>query len=209
MKKGIATIFLLCICPVCLAADETTEPPIEYFLQIDGKVHTLKLNKEYRIPGIYNNPSVMLKAGASRTFDVSGLTFQYPASFTWDPPSRTDKAKQWTLSGSDCKIMVIALGRTALLEDYVNYLTETFRKKLNTRPIVENFSRKLGNKLYQGKTLNVKQPLAARFELYAVPTSTGTCIITIQDKVPPNKNMSAEAKQAIEMLSKTMKTSSR
>jgi hypothetical protein len=205
MSKAIAISFFLCISSVCFAADETKEPPREYFLQIDGKAYTLEPDKDYRIPGAYNNPTVKLKVGASRTFNCRGLTFQYPASFSWDPPANQETA--WTLSGSDCKITVLVSNRPVTLEGYVNSMVMQFRK-INAQPIVEDFSRRLGARVYRGKTLKVKQTAKFRFEFYALPTLKGVRFLIIQDKVPPNKDMSSDAKKVIEMLTKTFRVTS-
>jgi hypothetical protein len=84
MIRAIAAIFVLCLSSLCFAADDTQEPPLKYTLEIDGQAHVVVLDKPVKIHGVYSNPNAVLRASSIRYFTYGDLSFQYPASFTWE-----------------------------------------------------------------------------------------------------------------------------
>jgi len=199
--KTVAAILFLGLGRAGFGADERREPPLKYTLEIDGRKHELVLDKALRIPGDYHNPRIVLRASPVRNFTYGGITFRYPATFSWDAEIEGPHMKMWTLSGKDCKIMYFIQPGAVSVESYALAMAKQFGKG-STR--ISDTERTLGDRKYKGKLLLVKLAgVALRLEVYALPAKTGCRWLVFQDSPPEKRKFSTEGEKTLRMFSRS------
>ena len=203
MRRAAAVIFLAGFTGLCFAQDESREPSLKYTLEIDGKQHELVLDKPVVIRGAYNNPEVVLNASSTRQFTYGDVTFQYPASFSWEVDIGGNDEKTWTLSGNDFKIMYFILPDVLSVDAYALAMAKQFGKE-STR--ISDTERMLGSQELKGKLLSVKLAgISLNLEVYALPAKSGSRLLVLQDSPPDERAISKEGEKALGLLSTSFK----
>ncbi|MFN8391241.1 MAG: hypothetical protein U0136_13195 [Bdellovibrionota bacterium] len=106
MKKIVSTLLLTLLPLQAYAAPtEDVEPVRSFTLQIGKASRQLTLDTPLTVPGSFTDPTVKLTAASTRRFPYGGISFEYPAQFTWEADVKSSAYKAWTLSGNDLKIM--------------------------------------------------------------------------------------------------------
>lgn len=103
--------------------DATKEPPVAYTLRIDGIDHTIEEGSEVTLEGRFENPKVLLTAGATRRFAHGGLTFEYPSEYAFEAETRKT-SRTWTLTGDDVTITYFVFALPLTSGSYVLALTD-------------------------------------------------------------------------------------
>jgi hypothetical protein len=200
-KSSLAAALLFGISGVCSAADDSQQPPLKYTLVIDGQQHALVLEQPLQIQGSFKNPTIALEASSVRTFTYGGISFQYPAAFSWEAEIEAGNEKTWTLSGNDFTIMYFIQPQPNSADAYAQAMAKQFGKG-TTR--IGDTERTLGGRKYPGKLLFVKLAgTALTLEVYALPAKTGSRLLVLQDSPPDNQAVSNEGEKALAMLAKT------
>jgi hypothetical protein len=182
-------------------ADETTEPPVVYSIDIDGKAYSVALGTPLRTEGIFTNPTITLTAASTRHFGAVGIEFNYPAAFQWEADVEVENAKSWTLSGNDLKIMVFQLSKGVTASSYGQAMVKQFGSENTT---IKSTERTLGGKLLTGRILNtVIANTKITMEILEVPTKANPRFLVLQDNPPEGESASAEALSTLKMLSNT------
>ena len=199
MIKILATILFLSIGSMYFAIDESQEPPVEYTLTINGQKHELALNKSIKLKGDYSNPTIKLSASSIRHFTYGDIAFNYPASFTWEAKIDDKIERSWTLAGSNFTIMYFILPRVMSDDDFAQIMGKQFGKG-STR--ISDTNRELGGQKYKGKLLFVTlASVTLSFEVYSIPTKSGTRLLAFQDTPSDNRTISIEGERALALLS--------
>ena len=185
-----------------MASDED-EPPLGYTLKIDGKEILLEPGKEVKVEGKFENPSVKLVPNKERTFSAAGITFKYPAYFTFEADFTTKGIKMWTLSGKDLLIMVHALETAGMnAQSMAQAMKSQYGKGAKTSPI----TRTIHGEMLKGVRLNVSLVGTSMVQdVLEVPTTKGSRILIIQDLKPGEKISEEESKLAMALLDESFR----
>ena len=100
------TAFICWSLLVAAVASEKDEPLLGYTLQVNGKNILLEPGKEVKIEGTFENPMVKLVPKQERFFSAAGVSFKYPAYFTFEADFSAEGIKIWTISGKDFMLML-------------------------------------------------------------------------------------------------------
>lgn len=185
----------------CAYADDTTEPPVAYSIDIDGKPHSIDLGKPTVLKGTFTNPSVTLTAASTRHFNTIGIEFDYPASFTWEADVEVESAQSWTLSGNDFKIMVFQLSKGVTAQSYAQAMVKQFGEEKTT---IASTERSLGEKTLSGKVLKtIIAKTEIRMEILEIPSNSKSRLLVLQDSPPEGESMSKEAEATLNVVAKT------
>jgi len=181
------------------AVDDSTEPPLLYTLEIDGKAHTVALDTPVTIAGDFKDPKVVLKASSTRRFNHGGVAFDYPAFFTWEASIEGPSEKTWTLSGNDFVIMVFEMPGPVSADEFSKGMAEQFHEG---RTRLSTTDRLIGGRKREGQLLRVSiAGTELRLEIYALPSKTGSRLLVLQDSTGDDGAMSKEGAKAVALLS--------
>ena len=189
--------------PLWSVADETKEPPLELTLFVNGKPYSIELGREQKVTGEFKNPSVVVRAATARRFSYGGISFEYPASFTWEAEIEGKAYRCWTISGNDSKIMYFALDSEFTPELYANEMARQFGVKNTT---VAPIRRKFGKTNLNGKRVIA---IIAETEIvqdaFAIPAPDNQWrLLVLQDVAPERTPNLEEPKLVLDLLSKSL-----
>lgn len=202
MKYGITSLVFL-LGGLCFSADDSVEPSRTFYLEMAGAKHKLLLNQAVKIAGTHTNPTVILKASPIRTFPYGGISFNYPAHFSWEADLSGPQEKLWTLSGNSTTLMMFILPTTPTVDEYAQAMAHQFG--VDTA-LIRDITRKLGAKTYGGKRLMVSMAGAfLAMEIFTLPAKTGSRIMVFQDTTLDGKALSPEAKEVFNILAASFK----
>lgn len=197
MRSIITALTLIACSQLAFAADEGQEPSVQYQLLVNGTPHTIELNRASTLSGMFNNPEVQLQASANRTFTYGGVSFDYPAYFSWEANISNPAKKSWTLSGNDFKIIYTLMPNNLSASDFAQSMATKFGKQ-NTR--ISDKDRTLGANRLKGKQLNVQiSGVTIVLEIFTLPSKSGTRLLVLQDS-PAKTAYSKEAENALGLL---------
>lgn len=198
MKPTIALAIFLGYTSVCFAADESQEPPVKYTLELSGQKQELILDTPVTVSGTFNNPKLLLKAAVTRQFACGDVTFQYPASYTWEASINGPNKKTWTLSGNDFKIMVFVVEAPIEPGEYLRGLAQQVHSP--GAPITD-IERELGGRKFQGKRSVLKiGSVDFVFEVYILPYESGSRMLVLQDSPAQGRASSSDGERSIALL---------
>jgi hypothetical protein len=187
---------------VLASASEKDEPQLGYTLQIDGKDILLEPGKELKIEGKFENPTVKLLPNQERLFSAAGVSFKYPAYFTFEADFSTEGIKIWTLSGKDFTLMLQQVTSAKLsAQDMAEAMKSQYGKNAKTSPT----SRKINGETLKG--VRVKANLAQTGmiqDVLSLPTENGSRLLVVQDLVEKSADSTAETKLAMDLLDATL-----
>jgi uncharacterized lipoprotein YehR (DUF1307 family) len=202
-KIGLSLVLALVIVGFILGADESKEPSLNYVLNINGQNYPISPGKELEIKGTFKDPKVTLQVSNTRLFAYEGVQFMYPGYFTWEAETKGDTNKNWTLSGTDFKIMYFVLPKEATLDDYVNGIVKEFGKK---KCRTEKISRQLGETVYDGKRIISKIINTGIItDVFLLSQEEKTRLLVLQDTAPEDNGNEDETQLASKLLTETFK----
>lgn len=197
MKSIITALTLIACSQLAFAADESQEPSVQYQLLVNGAPHAIELNRPTKLNGTFDNPELQLQASANRTFTYGGVSFDYPAYFSWEANIGNAAKKSWTLSGNDFKIIYTLMPNSLSASDFAQSMATKFGKQ-NTR--IGDKERVLGSYKLKGKQLNVQiSGVTIVLEVFTLPSKSGTRLLVLQDS-PAKTTSSKEADNALALL---------
>ena len=88
-------------------ADDASEPPLTYTLEVDGKKFLLNADKTVILKGSFNNPKVTLRASETRRFEQDDIAFNYPANFTFEAVLSDPEVRSWSMTGNSVTLMLL------------------------------------------------------------------------------------------------------
>ncbi len=202
LHKFVIAILSCLLAPVFSTADETKEPPLKLTLFVNGKPFPVEFGREQKLAGEFKNPTIVLRAAATRRFSYGGISFEYPANFTWEADIEGKDYRCWTISGNDSKIMYFVLRSEFTPELYATSMVKQFGAKNTTiRPV----SRKLGKTSLKGKRVAA---IIAETEIvqdaFTIPAPANQWrLLVLQDIAPERTPKLEEPKRVLDLLSKS------
>ncbi len=201
MIKTLTATALIGLTGLFFASNGSEEPPLKYVLIVDGKAHEVTLDEPLKIEGEFKDPTVSLKAASTRLFTYGDVEFQYPAAFGWEAEINGESEKTWTLSGNDFTIMYFVLPAELDSEAFLSAMASGFGGKNED---AAETKQELGGKTYAGHGMYLEfAGIALNIEAYALPSKGGSRLLVFQDSTDGTVRQSAEAKGAIELMSKS------
>ena len=152
------------------AQDDLTREPIRpMFLEVDGERYPIQMNEAITIRGSENS-TVRLVGGPLRTFQYSGIEFQYPHKMVWEADIEPE-VHTWTLTGSDALIMVFDfVNQTVPHHEMVQSIAENFGEGTSIQRVEQVF----GDQTLVGSQIDFQIGIQAmRQILFEVPSETG------------------------------------
>lgn len=195
---------LSCLLGAALStADETKEPRLELTLFVNGKPFSVELGRGQKITSDFKNPTIVVRAAATRRFSYGGISFEYPANFTWEAEVEGNAYKCWTISGNDSKIMYFVLGSEFTPELYAKGMVEQFGAKNTT---TKTFSRGFGEISLEGKRVEAIVGEARIVQdAFSIPASANQWrLLVLQDIAPERTPKLEEPKRVLDLLSKSL-----
>lgn len=133
------------------------EPPLRYQLTVDGKSHTLLLDRPLEL-NIGGRPvKLKLQAANYREFAIAGVRFHYPCQMSYEVDKSTPGLTIYTLDGNDAVIMLMCpgqiLGKDELLKETVANLKAEYGKG---KVVEEPLELKLNGSLLRGSRLRIQ-----------------------------------------------------
>jgi hypothetical protein len=129
----------------CFGHDEAKEPAQELTLLINGSPHPIVVDKELKMEGQFENPTIVLQASSTRTFPYAGINFKYPAGFSWEADIENEDSKNWTLTGNDTTIIYFVVkndGEELTPETYASGFKKQLEGQTVTfKPLKETFGK--------------------------------------------------------------------
>jgi hypothetical protein len=184
--------------------DEHIEPPLTYYLDVNGRVEPLRLDEPVTLYGGYDNPTVVLRASATRHFAYGDIEFEYPGWFTWEADITSPKEKTWVLSGNDFKIMYFLLPGNMSVADFAKILVKQFGGMKHAR--VGGAERILGGSKREGRRLRVKLAGSSiNLEVFALPSDAGSARLLVLQDAPGDADVSEEGTQTYSLLAGSFK----
>jgi hypothetical protein len=166
--------------------------------------HEVALDTPIRIPGEFENPTVIITALPTRKFQSGGLEFEYPASFRWEADLSNPARKEWVLRGETIKLEYVWFPKTT---NTVAWYAGFFAPVLNAAESdITDAERTLNDHTYRGKFVSGKTAgRDATMEFLQVPSRAGLRILMVRDYPPKNMSSSKEKSEVMEMLAKTLR----
>lgn len=158
--------------------DESAEPPLQYTLTIGEVKQAITLGEPAELRGDFNNPVVTLTASPTRTFPYNGLSFKYPAHFTWEADVSNPLSRTWTMEHQDGSVMVVG----TLFEISPQKFAEGVAGNLGARdPKIGKIADTFGGIELQGVRLEADiARLHHVTEVFRIPTRLGGRLLVIQ-----------------------------
>lgn len=145
--RPILSALLLLAAPGRLMADETTEPPVAYTLEINGQPYALSPDKPLKITGDFSNPELTLRVAQTRILQAAGVSFSYPSYFTFEADTTDPEVQTWTVSGNDVTIMLFRFAEPVTPRELA---TSTAGELNVAEPTIEDLAVSLGGKELAG-----------------------------------------------------------
>ncbi len=200
----ILLVLILCATSTIVFAWEDTEPPIGYTLQVGGEMLRLFPGEEKKLSGNYNDPKICLIEDIEREFCYAGMSFKYPAYFSFEADVKSDEYKNWTLSGNDVKIMVFMIKGKFTPDTYVSGMKSKFGNKTKITDITHN----LGGNTFKGKRVRINVADTAIYQdAFLISKGLYYTTIVIQDSPVKEKLTNKETVWVTKLLRTTFKIS--
>ena len=146
------TLWILCLVSLLGAGpihadDGDAAPPVVYTLVINGKRHEISPDQPVTITGAFVDPTVTLQVATEREFNAAGVSFQYPAYFTYEADTDDSEVRTWTLSGNDVTVILFQFSDAVTPKDLTTSTAEALDGEIvESQPI----TLQLGDKKRQG-----------------------------------------------------------
>jgi hypothetical protein len=181
--------------------NQNAEPPIEYFLEINGKNYPIEIDKMLVPPVELKNPQIMLKAKPNRLFKAGGVTFQYPRQYNYKTNFQDPNVAKWTISGPKSKIIYqyykVKIDHASLVE----YMVGQFGKE-NCK--IKDSSISIGGKSKQGTLMTFKiADILISQEMFSFESPNGLKVIALQNTLTDAGQIPQEGIELKELVSKS------
>ena len=182
------------------AAGDKDEPPLKITLTINGVPHEIKPGAELVVDGEFKDPKMVLTMAKERHFDKGGVSFLYPASYTFEAEVENPNIKTWTLSGNDVKFIIFRLKDKANPRVFAADIAENFGPQRN----VSKHSRKLGKRVYKGSKIQITSGgYHLVQEVLDIPVKQGSILIILQRPDEREQYDEAEVNGAIKLMTES------
>ncbi|MCA9074869.1 MAG: hypothetical protein KDA93_07545 [Planctomycetaceae bacterium] len=192
----LVTRFPLLITLVCLSihamalADDSTEPPLTYTLEVDGKKFLLNADKTVILKGSFNNPKVTLRASETRRFEQDDIAFNYPANFTFEADLSDPDVRTWTMSGNNVTLMLFGFDGPVTPTELINSTAQTLKTTVEQ---LKPTSLKLGSLTSEGQTASLTLGEASlSYTVVTIPTAEGKGRLLVVQDVPGDDGKPSE-----------------
>jgi len=189
-----------------LTADERLEPPLRFKLSVGNSEQFIKADQPFQIDG----KNALLQASTTRNFKAAGLSFPYPAAFSFEssvgeasPPT----FRSWVLSGNDCKLLIQAFHGKVPLRSYAEKYAASVTGAGSDGPVIKKGTIHLGQKLDSVSIATTN--LGSRIQLLLVDLGIQNGwqrILIVQDFPGKTEARSPEAIEAIRLLTAELAT---
>jgi hypothetical protein len=169
--------------PPAQGAREDQEPPELFFLELGGKRVPIELGKPFQTDALGEARTATLRVEPYRVFQYAGLRFHYPREYTFEADFQTPLVALWTLSGTNCTIMVQRFNGQKDHEEALETLHKEMLalykgNKVNQTPVKLSVK---GKELV-GKRLEVHLAGALLWQdLYSLPSGNDSIVLILQD----------------------------
>jgi len=190
---------LLTVLASSIHANESTEPNLNYTLKIGDRSYAVVEGEAFKVDPISDKLEARLVADVHRIFSHQNFSFRYPRYFTFEADLSDPKDKSWTLSGNDCKIMILTFRGTLTPKQFAANLAQTFGEKNTT---TTDAKVKLGKTTYDSAFVDTTVA-GNRMMMEILPTTPPkgwTKLFVIQDSVSDAGAHSKEYRELMEML---------
>ncbi len=199
------TRFLTLLTTVCVTfgpaiqADDTTEPPVTYTLEVNGQKYLLSADKTVILKGSFQNPKVTLRASSTRRFVHDGIAFDYPANFTFEADLSDPGIRTWTMSGNNVTLMLFDFDEPVKPTELIASTAESLKTNVDR---MESTSLKLGTLNAKGQSALLKVgDVALSYTVLAMPAAAGKSrLLIVQDLPQDNGQPSNERTDILKML---------
>lgn len=86
--------------------DEVREPALEFLLDHDGTTTPLRLDEPLQLKTSLGLIDMTLRMKPTRTFRLSGVSFDYPTSYGWEVDKADKECTTWTLDGNNVVLIL-------------------------------------------------------------------------------------------------------
>jgi hypothetical protein len=187
-------------------AADREEPAAEYVLEVNGKARPVALNKEFRVPVRAGSARMKLSLKPLRTFNKSGVRFQYPTQYSFEADNSDPNVTIWTISGNNSALMLNRFAKvesSTALQAVVAEITAGYgQSNVKTTPTAMT----LGMRKVGGQRLNVVlagQKLVQ--EVFAFSNSKSTFVLIVQDTPQDNGKQTVETTQLKKLLTTSLR----
>jgi hypothetical protein len=203
LRSGLS-VFIVCVLAACCTADDSAEPPIVYTLEVDGRPVTLQPDTPFQLEGSFEDPTLTLRGAQTRTLQADGITFNYPAYFTFEADISDPEVKTWTASGNDVTVMLFSFSA----EVDARALAESTAEALQARDIqVEPVKVKLGEQDREGvkATMPLLDQTVIQRVLTLPPSSKGSRLLVLQEVRGQGAGEAAELGATLKVIAASLK----
>lgn len=178
------------------------EPPLNYNLKIGNQTYSIAEGEEFEVERTEGKSKAVLVADKFRVFPYQGIRFKYPSSYSFEADISRPSDKNWTLSGNDCKIMVLKFAGEMTPKQFAESLKESFGEK-NTK--IRKSGLKLGGKEYQGATVDATiAGTTIRMEIAPMKAGDGwSKLFVVQDSLNEEREHSRDYLDCMKVLRKS------
>lgn len=191
-------------CAITAAADEATEPPLEYTVKVGEKTVTISEGTPVRLEGTFTNPSVTITPKPFRVFSVQGVKFNYPKAFVFEADLSDPDAKFWTLSGNDVKISYDVLAGPLTARELADEMIAEFGRN-KVKNVNQNAKLRLGKETLKGTSF-VVEVVSTVFimDVYHVQSEATTSrFLVIQDTLNEKGERTKEGQETLKEIKKS------
>jgi hypothetical protein len=186
------------------SADDSAEPPIVYTLEVDGRFVTLQPDTPLKLEGSFEAPTLILRVAQTRTLQADGVTFNYPAYFTFEADISDPEVKTWTASGNDVTVMLFSFSA----EVDARALAESTAEALQARDIkVDPVKVRLGEQEREGvkATMPLLDQTVIQQVLTLPPSSKGSRLLVLQEVRGQGAGEAAELGATLKVIAASLK----
>ena len=213
MRKAIPLAALGLVMTLTALAQEkpqgaaTTEPPLEFVLEIDGQKMPMTADAPTKITVGGKEVIAKLTVLPDRLFQGPSVSFRYPRQHAFAADATTPGMTQWTLDGDSNVLIVQHVDEKVDQQEMVKDLVDGLKRQFGARNVKRSKGEvSLGGKKYPATGLTatiVSEKI--HFDIVPFAAGEGTYVLMIQDSVNDDGSQSAETKQVLELLDKTFK----
>lgn len=203
VRSGLSTL-IVGLLPALCPADDSAEPPIVYTLEINDQTVTLQPDTPLEVEGSFENPTLTLRVAQTRTLQAGGITFNYPAYFTFEADTSDPDVQTWTASGNDVTLMLFSFAEQV----DARALAESTARALQAQDVkVEPTSVKLGQDERPGvkATMALLEKTVVQQVLTLPPTAEGSRLLVLQEVRKQGADEAAELGAALKVVASSLK----
>lgn len=203
----------ICCAAVCLqvaspaVAEDDQTPPQLFYLEVDGKKVPIDLDKPFQTSSLAGAKTVTLRTEAYRVFPYGGLRFHYPRDYAFQANLESKAVSIWTLSGSDCMLMVQRYNGAADHEGVLDAVkTQLLENYKTASPKVTSVKLNVQGTDWKGTRIEARVVTALiHQDLYVFKSGKDTVLLVLQDAPQDDGKASAERGRMEKLLAESIK----